>query len=1248
MGMSNSFLKTTPGGRPAGAGNPPPSSDGAVGQSCSGGPAAYSMLHDSEESLLRLGGATPDVNLLEEGGRDRMRAAVRMPKWYRRKSSWVMLFSCVFVPVLIFAQITHTHLTLVFTVKPRLDDIQLRLTTTQTDLTNILVELQVICRIVTAHDDCREMQARLHNKIMHIQNGNIPVGKNGDPNPPADPQLKGSEMKSKVNTVGPISFQFDDEAARRVQAMIAHPLLEAASNNVSILNNHVRPSRHAIVSSYRPTHWNTHNISSRSYVGMFYKIVPDSQDEKTQETCPKKGKDGLVELIMKGLPFIVSYDTPNQVSRDFDDDLAEKFSSGKYGITYEGQLVMKSQVRHMRVFTPNQVRVAKRKIAGIRTEIVRAEISSIESDENSDFVEVKTVVMPDATQKPDKDDPTPPPPPVDPPVQTVWPLYSDMIPVRVIIASSTNYETMPHPTYTALKVAIDEINADKMGAGLSMNLVRGWNQTDINSLNLMVNKVGKSSDSFFEEAALVRCGCVLNSIVPDAYSIDPTTRRFVRRAKHGWTQTRPRIAKHKTYPKGFNFIVTTTDMVGIYLTSKTYPPALVGPFKSSALDKDWTVIPIDPSKYSGNSVVAYITSFLDSSLWEGSVNYVVDRVVTDDAGADVKVRYVTMPTCNSVRIPGRKNFMLVLANTIGMNAPDSTMIGATRCDVWRNFNDAPTIYDFAPIWFAVWSSEATDDMMEDLSMHFVRAWNVISDTLATMDTVGRAASVIAELSSNYTYGIARADWSEGGAVTAAWTIGGGSLDRHAAMMTTRDMFTGCIGAANEKGRKRLVAYNFGYHSAWMSFAQSVARTSVHRLDQSANPDKCEIYWDKVTYSSPQYSVKEASSFYRLCMTCGLIETTHQTIPMMSPYGFQNWVNAHGILLAMATADFVNQSGIPPTSWFLSTEIYDALTSTTMSNANEALTLGLAKPGRMADLMASDAADWNWNVVSEYFGFPITDNEYDTMMPIGSSSILQWLEKTQQPIPHLTLHTSVVKWITAGAYSNNRAILLHNTDRISSLVAGSSPDMLFTEYQVRVDWSCQDAVRYAYIWCEQPEMETATDSEYSNMLQEPSKLATQAFVLSNKSWPSQLNDIQRSWIIRSLSDDNSDMPPQVTSPLILPDPIDWAAFLEGIRDWVVYPAAQGGLGYLAGGIPGAVLGVGAELLSKIKREATGNTKEIVAPMSTVADQVREAMLREAQETGSTVQPSRIAELAKTEVLKGPREESHAGTSGQQTT
>lgn len=1250
--MTGLQIKDTPGGNPLDRGNPSPAErSGAVAHSYSGGatvgPSDASLLvpllegeiergRDGEEE--ERGGDGGEVRVrIEEEGEGAGSATPVDGRWHRRKYFWYTSLLVISSLMLLVLQVYGTQLLVVSAVNQPISQIDMRLHHIEVDTHHMMDELHILCRIITSHDECREMLARMHNKTMHSANGNTGRGEGADPNPPAQAGLRSDRLKKRPDMVGPLPYKFDNEAAKAVQALISHPLQEAASNQISILMNHVKPASHNIPSVYESTHWNTFNIPNRSYVGMYYLLVPDSGDEVSVSGPAEEDIRPVKDLIRDGVDFIVRYDNPKQVGRTYGESTGKKFATGKYYVLYSGNLIMTKRASQFRSFLPSSVSAALLKI---KKEDESAKTQGGPSSSRTVEHEESSYVVLDIPATPGRD---PPPPPA--PVQTVWPLYADILPVRVLTVSSTNYDTGARPTYTPLKISIDEINADKMGAGLSVNLIRGWNQTDINSLNLIVAKMSKSQDSFFEEAALVRIGCILNAITPDAYSIDPVTKRFVRRVVPRWRNVVPSIVLNKAKVKGFTFIVTTTDLVGLYLRNKTFPVTLVEPFKSGTLDKQWTIIPIDPSKYSGKSIIAYIAAFLDSSLWEGSVNYTTDVQARDETGNTRTARYVTMPTCNSVRIPGKKNFMLVLVNEVGMNAPNTVPIGGVAHNVWRDYRAAPTMYEFATIWNTVWNHNATEAQLNDFGTHLVRAWNVISDTLATMDCVGRALSVVSELSTNFTYGIAKTLWSEEGVAEGAWTLGGGQLDPNTPSVSTRDIFGGCVGQKNDKGRIRLTGYNFGYHSSWMTMPQSFAKSTVHRMDDKLNPDKSEIFWEKVDIMNPQYHVKESTSFFRIALTFGLIETTHLTMPMFTAMGMQNWLNAHGVLLAMATTDFVVTSSIPPTSWFLCSGAHDPLTTSTMANAHVAVTLGLAVPDRIEELM-EDTEEWSWNSISYYYGFPVDDNEYDSMMPFNCSSMLQWFEKTGQNVPHPTLPVVILKTFEGGALRINRVIQCHTTDRLSLIYAGATPDMLLTNYMLQVRWACTSSTSHAYLWCEQVEPETFTNGEYASLLRDQSKLVTQTLAISDRAWPVQTDAEQASWLTRSLSDDNSDMPPQCVSKLILPDPIDWKAFLEGIRDWVIYPAAHGGLGYLAGGVPGAVVGAGASLLSKISKDAEGKTDAVVTPIATVANNINDAMLNQAQKTGQPLTAEQLAEIAREQALRGPQGGSQNDSSGQQ--
>ncbi|KAF6198425.1 hypothetical protein GE061_008173 [Apolygus lucorum] len=227
--------KTTPGGSGSEELNSSPGAQpGVSGHSCSGGPEMCHIDIDQEAPLLRL---------QEEGEihRERSPDGARIPVDGRRCNRSFMMISLFLTGssvVALVLQVYGTSLVVGSTVNPPLSHIDVRLTNIETELHHTVDDLHIICRILTKHDECREMVARMHNKTMHSGNGNTGRGSASDPNPPSKRGEKSDEMEKKVSKVGPLDFDFNNQAAKAVQALITHPLPEAASNQLGMLSNH--------------------------------------------------------------------------------------------------------------------------------------------------------------------------------------------------------------------------------------------------------------------------------------------------------------------------------------------------------------------------------------------------------------------------------------------------------------------------------------------------------------------------------------------------------------------------------------------------------------------------------------------------------------------------------------------------------------------------------------------------------------------------------------------------------------------------------------------------------------------------------------------------------------------------------------------------------------------------------------------------------------------------------------------------
>ena len=184
--------------------------------------------------------------------------------------------------------------------------------------------------MVTKHPDCIHALADQHNKSRHILNGNIngKQDRTTDPNPPTDSESDGHSMKVNrpTGSVGPLNFQFDDEGAKRLQAMIGHPLLEASSTKVGIRNNGVPPSTHNIPSVYKSTQWFTHNICNRAYIGAVFRLSEQVNEVvEPQATSNDTSLERAYQDLMLGRELIMAHPSAQKIAQQHGDNVAQKY-----------------------------------------------------------------------------------------------------------------------------------------------------------------------------------------------------------------------------------------------------------------------------------------------------------------------------------------------------------------------------------------------------------------------------------------------------------------------------------------------------------------------------------------------------------------------------------------------------------------------------------------------------------------------------------------------------------------------------------------------------------------------------------------------------------------------------------------------------------------------------------------------------------------------------------------------------------
>lgn len=140
-------------------------------------------------------------------------------------------------------------------------------------------------------------------------------------------------------------------------------------------------------------------------------------------------------------------------------------------------------------------------------------------------------------------------------------------------------------------------------------------------------------------------------------------------------------------------------------------------------DNNWVAVPITQDQLKDESTVAYIASFMDTSLHAGRVNHVFRGRYTDTAQeyAAKTMAMRLMSCCNSISIPGPKKAILVLVDCTATSHPEDLQFGHNLLvpvfvDI-RNVQGA----EFGGAWNDWYSNENIANIADDAR----RALNVI-------------------------------------------------------------------------------------------------------------------------------------------------------------------------------------------------------------------------------------------------------------------------------------------------------------------------------------------------------------------------------------------------------------------------------------------------------------------------------------------------------------------------------------------
>lgn len=806
--------------------------------------------------------------------------------------------------------------------------------------------------------------------------------------------------------------------------------------------------------------------------------------------------------------------------------------------------------------------------------------------------------------------------------------YAPSLPFKTVLPIVQDPRFYSEPGKTAYFATLESKLTDPTGSGALLNLVRGFPNKDITSIYSVIKSLLTAADCWREEAAIVRAVLLANTLSKEGMRVDPTPLKFIRR-----TTNAPRTATpHFFFPSpepaknAWAFSVTSIDTLGQYLLNKWGPNAT---FPSSGLDKQWTIIPVTHKDWTPSSIVPYLASFLDTSLWTGKVNYYVTTspagTSTDPAQFKHRVRYTLMPASAMALIPGPKKFILCFMDTTSQYMPSTVQIDKSNykvCTQPDHLLDSQFLYD----WYAqVWKPWFVATRANDLATHCGFAYNRLVSEYSVGDTVGRALTIASELSTLLSYGLAvRDDPKSATPVSGAWAWGGGYVDNAETALTAADCWgTRTTDQINQwvlgKAYSQITPWHF-LPSSYCKTAHTVTyenKTIAGKAVRIAKENLVSLPLSQSdTYSpyihpNPQYNTFTASSVYRIAIRMGLI-STHSTQDYTVLHSAALQMFTHGISCAMAlnTASFLATSRIPLNTWQGRSSDMDTGHQLWMRTKISEYTLYCANFSFIEEIYEDDQ-EWGWDKVIDYYPSTSWDSfKWSQCSPVSSHFVFQWWQKVGETFPSsitptLSVLTPTVRIVGLETFAASPKEIA---------IAATTPSILDTRPLILGEDGMEQT-----LWYEDFQGTSLIAPAYNGFLNK-TRFSSTLCTVPAYDWPNKTLPVHCFITNSPAFNVMTNQTALSGSPIIYPDPPSLGGFLEKARDYVLFPAVTAGLGYLAGGVPGAVVGATKAVIDAIKTDSAR------AKLSAATDKISQQLQK--LPAPSTTPPIPQVEIPKT--------------------
>ncbi|KAI4482526.1 hypothetical protein M0802_013630 [Mischocyttarus mexicanus] len=489
--------------------------------------------------------------------------------------------------------------------------------------------------------------------------------------------------------------------------------------------------------------------------------------------------------------------------------------------------------------------------------------------------------------------------------------YSDTLPVRVITVANfqSRAEQGASPPYSPLYLSYLGRLSDPAQTGVLGATIRGPNVRDSTAMTALAKAMSRRPGTVYEIAPMVRSACALLSICAENYELDPILLRFVRNVNFNTRNNSIFISQKADFPSSPLLITAMPLDTFTALANNSFYHATVDGFDYAGLDSDWVAVLVSSRMIGQSHLLAYITSWMSSELWAGTVNFRVSGTSRLDDSNNISVNNSYIPSVNSVHIPGPTRVAIVLVDETPDNVGSHLTIRGTDVPIWRG-RQVVTPVNIGELWARFWNHNNIAGASRDLLM----AHEEICNKLGVENSCDMAASLSAEMYGSLYSGMSLPNIDNtlepdfGEAPGGSWTYDGSRLDKVGRILSTKFNLDD---PQKEQARRRTVGYNFSALTP-----NHLAPTGIVKSRFTLADGWLHVGWGSLNplYSTPGYKTSTMSSVYRVGTYFGLINTHSRSHSFNGPSSFAQWMHMLSTAISFSCSAFLGLNDLSPREW----------------------------------------------------------------------------------------------------------------------------------------------------------------------------------------------------------------------------------------------------------------------------------------------------------------------------------------------